>query len=83
MSEYRKTGVEPYVHESGARVPSLRRLYKKQPYFTDGSARTLGDVLDRARFQGATGFFHDHAPEGLETLSYQERGALLSFLALL
>jgi hypothetical protein len=83
MSEYRKTGVEPYVHESGARVPSLRRLYKKWPYFTDGSARTLGDVLDRARFQGATGFFHDHAPEGLETLSYQERGALLSFLALL
>ena len=83
MSEYRKTGVEPYVHPSGARVPSLRRLYKKWPYFTDGSAKTLGEVLDRARFQGATGFFHDHAPEGLETLSYQERGALLSFLALL
>ncbi|WP_437874596.1 hypothetical protein [Sorangium sp. So ce513] len=47
---YEKTGVVPYVHEEGARVPSLRRLYKKRPYFTNGSARTLRDVLERARF---------------------------------
>src|SRR5262249_43562622 len=33
---YHKTGVEPYVHELGARTPSLRRLYKKRPYFTNG-----------------------------------------------
>ena len=83
LNEYRKTGVEPYVHPSGARVPSLRRLYKKRPYFTSGAAKTLDDVLTRARFQGATGFFHDRAPEGLEALTYQEREALLSFLALL
>jgi hypothetical protein len=82
-SEYRKTGVEPYVHPSGARVPSLRRLYKKRPYFTDGSAKTLDDVLARARFQGATGFFHDRAPEGSEALSASDRASLLAFLDLL
>ena len=37
-AEYEKTGVEPYVNEHGARVVSLRRLYKKHPYFTNGSA---------------------------------------------
>jgi hypothetical protein len=82
-NEYQKTGVEPYVSPHGARVPSLRRLYKKRPYFTNGAAKTLRDVLDRARFQGPTGFFHDRAPEGLEALSYQDSGALLAFLALL
>ncbi|WP_437585716.1 hypothetical protein [Sorangium sp. So ce1000] len=51
---YEKTGVVPYVHEDGARVPSLRRLYKKRPYFTNGSAKTLREVLERARFD-ATG----------------------------
>jgi hypothetical protein len=83
MSEYRRTGIEPYVHELGARVPSLRRLYKKRPYFTNGSAKTLRDVLDRARFGGALGFFHDGAPAGLEALSEQEKGALEAFLDLL
>ena len=47
---YHKTGIVPYVHEKGARVPSLRRLYKKRPYFTDGSARDLTSVLERVRF---------------------------------
>jgi hypothetical protein len=51
-AEYKKTGVVPYVHENGARVPSLRRLYKKRPYFTNGSAKTLDEVLARARFSG-------------------------------
>ena len=41
---YAQTGVLPYVHEKGARVPSLRRLYKKHPYFTNGSASSLDDV---------------------------------------
>ncbi|WP_437964044.1 hypothetical protein WMF04_30520 [Sorangium sp. So ce260] len=69
---YEKTGVVPYVHEDGARVPSLRRLYKKRPYFTNGSAKTLREVLERARFGDARGrsaaapgaFFHDGAPAG-------------------
>jgi hypothetical protein len=55
---YEKTGIVPYVHENGARVPSLRRLYKKHPYFTNGSAGTLDDVLARARFL-PSGFLHD------------------------
>ena len=82
-NEYQETGVEPYVSPRGARVPSLRRLYKKRPYFTNGAAKTLREVLERARFEGATGFFHDRAPEGLDALSYQERESLLAFLALL
>ncbi|XYH93437.1 hypothetical protein ACMHYB_37050 [Sorangium sp. So ce1128] len=91
---YEKTGVVPYVHEEGARVPSLRRLYKKRPYFTNGSARTLRDVLERARFAAPGGeraaaapgvFFHDGAPagEGLAALDPGAIEALLAFLDLL
>ena len=84
MDERRKTGVQPYVHEEGARVPSLRRLYKKRPYLTNGSARDLGAVLERARF-GAGSFFHDAAPAdpSLLRLGDAERAALLAFLDLL
>jgi hypothetical protein len=86
-SGYEKTGVVPYVHASGARVPSLRRLYKKRPYFTNGSAATLDAVLERARF-GATPadrFFHDGAPEDptLDRLGASERSAIRAFLDLL
>jgi cytochrome c peroxidase len=82
--EYKKTGVEPYVHERGARVPSLRRLFKKRPYFTNGSAKTLGDVLDRVRLGGGE-LYHDRAPHGaaLLPLDAQEKTALLAFLELL
>jgi hypothetical protein len=81
-SAYHKTGVEPYVHELGARAPSLRRAYAKRPYFTSGAAKTLDDVLARARFRGAS-FWHDHAPEGAETIAEADRTALLGFLELL
>ncbi|MFO0756929.1 MAG: hypothetical protein U0359_10575 [Byssovorax sp.] len=84
---YEKTGVMPYVHEEGARTPSLRRLYAKWPYFTNGSAKDLGSVLDRVRFgegkDGKAAFFHDAAPAGLEALSADEKKALLAFLDLL
>jgi len=56
---------------------------KKRPYFTNGSAKTLREVLDRARFGGAPGFFHDGAPAGLEALSDVEKDALEAFLDLL
>jgi hypothetical protein len=79
---YHKTGVEPYVHEQGARAPSLRRLYKKRPYFTNGSAKSLREVLDRARVRGEA-LFHDHAPEGYEALDVDEKDALAAFLDLL
>jgi hypothetical protein len=88
-SEYRKTGVEPYVHERGARTPSLRRLFAKRPYFTSGAAKDLAAVLSRVRFaEGASGvapFFHDAAPPGEAplALSESEQRALLAFLDLL
>ena len=60
-ADYQKTGVTPYVHESGTRVPSLRRAAAKWPHFTNGSADTLLDVVQRARFDQKR-FFHDRAP---------------------
>jgi hypothetical protein len=82
--EYKKTGALPYVHERGARVPSLRRLFKKRPYFTNGSAKTLGDLLDRIRLGGGE-LYHDRAPDSaaLVPLDAQEKSALLAFLELL
>jgi hypothetical protein len=82
-AEYKKTGVVPYVHDNGARIPSLRRLYKKRPYFTNGSAKTLEEVLARARFVPG-GFWHE-APSLAEgdALDERARSALLRFLDLL
>lgn len=79
---YRQTGVLPYVHERGARASSLRRIASKRPYFTNGSARTLEEVLDRAGWAGER-FFHDGVPEGASRLSDDDKRALLSFLELL
>ncbi len=84
QAKYAKTGVVPYVHDDGARVPSLRRLHAKHPYFTNGSAKTLADLLARFRF-GKDTFFHDGAPAdaNLERLSDDEREAIEAFLRLL
>ncbi|HEY3595404.1 MAG TPA: hypothetical protein VGL13_16065, partial [Polyangiaceae bacterium] len=84
-AKYEKTGIEPYVHELGARVPSLRRLYKKRPYFTNGSAPTLAAVLEKARF-GADGFWHasdDQVATARMRLADDDRRDLLEFLDLL
>jgi hypothetical protein len=81
---YAKTGVLPFVHDSGARVPALRRLYKKWPYFTNGSARSLAEILDRfASSPNAT--YHDGAPAdaALVRLTVDQKSALLAFLDLL
>jgi hypothetical protein len=78
---YAKTGVTPYVHEKGARVPSLRRLYKKRPYFTNGSAKDLAAVVSRARFSGTT-FSHDGTTAG-EALDDATARAIVAFLDLL
>lgn len=80
--EYEKTGIEPYVHEQGTRVPSLRRIVRKYPYFTDGSARSLSDVLGAARVLNAR-FFHARAPDGAAPLAPAEQRALQAFLELL
>ncbi len=83
-AEYRKTGVTPYVHELGARVPSLRRLFQKWPQFTNGSANTLLDVVTAARFDGQR-FFHAHAPSDatLGAFTPDEARDLVAFLELL
>ncbi|HEY8076798.1 MAG TPA: hypothetical protein VIF62_21880, partial [Labilithrix sp.] len=60
---YEKTGVTPYVHEKGARVPSLRRLYKKRPYFTNGSAKDVPAAVARARWNGGV-FTHEGTTDG-------------------
>jgi hypothetical protein len=77
-----KTGVEPYVHEAGARIPSLRRLHLERPYFTDGSARDLNELLSRARFDGDR-FWHGGTHAVGHALAPDERSALRAFLDLL
>jgi len=81
--DYAKTGVLPYVHERGARVPSLRRLAAKPRYFTNGSAPDLANVLERFR-EAPEGALHDAAvdSEG-QALTTSSRRALLAFLRLL
>ena len=78
---YEKTGIVPYVHPSGARVPSLRRLYKKRPYFTNGSSPDLDDVLRRTRAT-ADGFSHAGS-DGSPPLDATSRASLHAFLDLL
>jgi len=84
-ADYEKSGILPYVDSEGTRVPTLRRLYLKRPYFTNGSARTLAEVLERARFSDS-GFFHG-APvkpdQPLHGFDDAQRAALLAFLRLL
>ena len=79
---YAKTGVVPYVHAEGARIPTLRRLGKKWPYFTNGSARSVGDVLDRFAWSAGRAY-HDGAPAGAVHLDAPDKSALAAFLALL
>jgi cytochrome c peroxidase len=72
------------------RVPTLRNLKFSAPYFHDGSAATLDDVLDHYLAGGRT-VTGEHAGVGSDsplksplvrpfTLTQQERAALLSFL---
>ncbi|HEY4221238.1 MAG TPA: hypothetical protein VGO62_07840, partial [Myxococcota bacterium] len=77
-----KTGIEPYVHEEGARPTSLRRIDRKRPYFTNGSSTTLDDVVSRARFDDST-FLHSSKRTDLRALSPDDQRSLVSFLRLL
>jgi hypothetical protein len=77
-SGYQKTGVTPYVHALGARTPSLRRSFKKHPYFTNGSAPDLDAVLQAVRLEP----FSHQGGEGTP-LAPLETAQLLAFLRLL
>ena len=78
---YEKTGIQPYVHPEGARVPSLRRLHRKRPYFTNGSAKDLDAVLAGIPLDPAA---RTHASEPAHPgLPSEDRAALRAFLALL
>jgi hypothetical protein len=90
---YAKTGILPYVHQQGTRVPSLRRLALKPRYFTNGSAPSLEDVLERFRSPrrstpldtGAPRALHDAPPNDADwaPLPASTRAELLSFLRVL
>jgi hypothetical protein len=82
--EYSKTGVLPYVDPKGTQTPSLRRLYLKRPYLTNGSARTLEELVAAVRFSGAD-FRHGAGggePRG-DALGDDEKRALAAFLRIL
>ena len=81
--EYAKTGVTPYVDPEGTRTPSLRRLFLKRPYLTNGSAPTLDAVVAAARL-GGEAFSHAGSVERSErSLTSEEQRALSAFLRIL
>ncbi|HVI01342.1 MAG TPA: hypothetical protein VM869_21640, partial [Enhygromyxa sp.] len=82
-ADYVATEIEPRVHADGARVPSLRRLWLKSPYFTNGSAQQLDALLASVR-RTAAGVTHGAGPIPPEQqLDAHEREALAAFLQLL
>jgi hypothetical protein len=80
--DYAKTGVLPYVDPNGTQTPSLRRLYLKRPYLTNGSARTLDELLSAVEGSDAE-FAHASTRRLAKTISPHERRALVAFLELL
>ena len=81
-----KTGITPYVDRAGTRVPTLRRIRSKYPYFTNGSSPDLRHLLQRFRYRGSDVRHNLHAPdEAIEKstwnrLSSSEIDALEAFL---
>ena len=69
----------PVLGEGGNNPPSLRGVWAAAPYFSDGSAATLEDVVRRTDPDGAK----VHAPENANqpsAFSSAERSDLLAFL---
>ncbi len=75
-----RVGIEPYVHEDGARVPSLRNLWVKRPYLTRGSATELRAVLTEVRV--GIDDVHGGGGGGVQ-LSAEDLDALEAFIDLL
>ncbi|MCX4247428.1 hypothetical protein [Paraliomyxa miuraensis] len=74
-----QTGVEPYVHPHGPRVPSLRRLWVKRPLLTNGRAATVDEVLRAVRLQAP----EVHGGGAGQPLDDDAREAIGAFLELL
>ncbi len=74
-----RTGVMPYVHAEGARVPSLRRLHVKRPLLTNGRAATPEAVLDAVRLDVP----EIHGGGSGRALDAEQKRALAAFLELL
>jgi mono/diheme cytochrome c family protein len=69
----------PVLGEGGNNPPSLRGVWEAAPYFSDGSARTLEDVLQRTHPDADA----VHAPTNATrppVFSADQRAALLAFL---
>jgi mono/diheme cytochrome c family protein len=69
----------PVLGEGGNNPPSLRGVWEAAPYFSDGSARTLEDVLQRTHPDADA----VHAPTNATrppAFSADQRAALLAFL---
>ncbi len=74
-----RTGVTPYVHPDGPRVPSLRRLHARRPLLTNGRAPDVAAVLRDVR--PGTPEVHGGGPG--QPLDDAEQAALAAFLDLL
>ena len=80
---YVQTSIRPWVHAEGARVPSLRRLLFKRPYFTNGKAKSLAAVLEGVRLVPEVDHALGPVSADEQGLGAREREALLAFLRLL
>lgn len=74
-----KTGVEPYVHPEGPRVPSLRRLWVKRPLLTNGSADSVQALLHDVRLQ-TTAVHGGGEGQPLDPAQQRALGAFLDLL---
>ncbi len=82
--EYARTGAVPAVHPAGARVPSLRRIYRKTPLLVGGGASNLAALVARSRWRDDGGFSHvPVAGDGWQVWTAGEAKALVAFLELL
>ena len=54
-----------------------------RPYFTNGSAKSVGDVLDRVQVRADGGFVHDGNLQRGRSLDAREKRELEAFLDLL
>jgi len=74
---FARTGVEPTYTPDGNRVSPLHDLGRGGPFFSNGSAATLGEVLGRSR--PGTALVHG-SPTGVSAYSDAELSALRTFL---